>query len=115
MTGSLSTRSWLRLPLLAAGLGLALVVAAATTASAQVADRRWNDWLGCWNLVADGNVARLPPAETAAEGVTGPIRPGSSRDARICVSPNQGGAELRTLVGGQQVLSQTIVADAANH
>jgi hypothetical protein len=115
MTGSPSTRSWLRLPLLAAGLGLALVVAAATTASAQGADRRWNDWLGCWNLVADGNVARLPPAETAADGVTGPIRPGSSRDARICVSPEQGGAELRTLVGEQQVLSQTIVADAADH
>ena len=115
MTGSPSTRSWLRLPLLSAGLGLALVLAAATTASAQAADRRWNDWLGCWNLVADGNVARLPPAETAADGVTGPIRPGSSRDARICVSPIQGGAELRTLVGEQQVLSQTIVADGADH
>ena len=60
-----------------------------TTAGAQTPDPRWNDWLGCWNLVADGNVARLPPAEDAAGGVTGPIRPGSSRDARVCVSPSQ--------------------------
>jgi hypothetical protein len=87
----------------------------AVSAAAQTPDARWNDWLGCWSLVADGNVARLPPAEDAAGGVTGPIRPGSSRSARVCVSPNQGGAELRTLVGEQQVLSQTIIADGADH
>ena len=31
------------------------------------------------------------------------------------MSPNQGGAELRTFVGEQQVLSQTIIADGADH
>jgi hypothetical protein len=96
-------------------LALAFVLASAPAARAQAPDARWNDWVGCWDLVADGNVARLPPAEDAAAGVTGPIRPGGSRSARVCVSPNQGGAELRTLVGEQQVLSQTIVADGADH
>ena len=41
--------------------------------------------------------------------------PDGSRDARVCVAPSQGGAELRTLVGEQQVLSQTIIADGADH
>jgi len=103
------------IPRISAGLVLSLLLAAASTASAQAPDPRWNDWLGCWNLVADGNVARLPPAEEAAGRVTGPIRPGSSRDARVCVSPSGGGAELRTFVGEQQVLSQTIIADGADH
>ena len=52
------------IPRISAGLVLALLLAAASTASAQAPDPRWNDWLGCWNLVADGNVARLPPAAT---------------------------------------------------
>jgi hypothetical protein len=95
-------------------LALASVLAAAP-AAAQAPDARWNDWVGCWDLIADGNVARLPPAEDAAGGVTGPIRPGGSRSARVCVSPNRGGAELRTLVGDEQVLTQTIVADGADH
>jgi hypothetical protein len=87
----------------------------AATASAQTPDARWNDWRGCWNLVADGNVAQLPPAEDAAGGVAGPIRPGGSRSARVCVTPGRGGAELTTFVGDQQVLSQTIVADGTDH
>jgi hypothetical protein len=97
------------------GLALVLLAIAATTASAQTPDRRWNDWVGCWSLVADANVARLPPAESAGDGLAGPIRPGSSRDARVCVAPSQGGAELRTMVGEQQVLSQTIIADGKDH
>jgi hypothetical protein len=47
--------------------------------------------------------------------VTGPVRPGGSRSARVCVSPSQGGAELRTFVGGEPVLSQTIIADGIDH
>ena len=101
MTGAFVTR-------ISAGLAAAFVLAACTTAGAQTPDPRWNDWLGCWNLVADGNVARLPPAEDAAGGVTGPVRPDGNRDARVCVAPSQRGAELRTFVGEQQVLSQTI-------
>jgi hypothetical protein len=96
-------------------LALAFVLASVPAARAQAPDARWNDWVGCWDLVADGNVARLPPAEDAAGGVTGPIRPGGSRSARVCVSPNRGGAELRTMVADQQVLSQTIVADGVDH
>ena len=96
-------------------IGLLVAGLTATAAAAQTPDQRWNDWVGCWDLVADGNVARLPPAEEAAGGVTGPIRPGGSRSARVCVSPNQGGAELRTMVGEQQVLSQTIIADGVDH
>jgi hypothetical protein len=87
----------------------------AASAAAQTPDRRWNDWVGCWSLVADANVAQLPPAEDAAGGIAGPIRPGGSRDAQVCVSPSQGGAVLRTMVGGQPVLTQTIVADGADH
>ena len=108
MTGAFVTR-------ISAGLAAAFVLAACTTAGAQTPDPRWNDWLGCWNLVADGNVARLPPAEDAAGGVTGPVRPDGNRDARVCVAPSQRGAELRTFVGEQQVLSQTIIADGADH
>jgi hypothetical protein len=96
-------------------LALMFLAASSTAAWAQAPDARWNDWVGCWNLVADGNVARLPPAETAKDPVAGPIRPGSSRSARVCVSPSQGGAELRTMVGDQQVLSQTIIADNVDH
>jgi hypothetical protein len=96
-------------------IGVVVIGMAATTASAQTADRRWNDWVGCWTLAADANVAQLPPAEEAAGAIAGPVRPGGSRDAQVCVSPSQGGAELRTMVGGQQVLSQTIVADGADH
>jgi hypothetical protein len=113
MKGSISVGSTRAVAI--AAVTVALVVSAAPPAFAQTPDRRWNDWLGCWSLVADGNVARLPPAEDAASGITGPVRPGSSRDARVCVSPSQGGAELRTLVGEQQVLSQTIVADGKDH
>jgi hypothetical protein len=87
----------------------------AAAAAAQTPDRRWNDWVGCWSLVADANVAQLPPAEDAAGGVAGPIRPGGRRDAQVCVSPSQGGALLRTTVDGQEVLTQTIVADGADH
>ena len=96
-------------------LALALVAAAATAARAQTPDPKWNDWIGCWDLIGDGNVARLPPAEDAADRVTGPIRPGGDRSARVCVAPSQGGAELRTFVGGQPVLSQTIIADGIDH
>ena len=98
-----------------AGITLAVVLAAPSTAGAQAPDRHWNDWVGCWNLIADGSVARLPPAEDAQGGVTGPIRPGASRSARVCVSHSQGGAELRTFVAEQQVLTQTIVADDIDH
>ena len=96
-------------------IGLLIAGLTAANASAQTPDRHWNDWMGCWDLVADGNVARLPPAEDAAGGVTGPIRPGGSRSARVCVSPSQGGAELRTFVGGEPVLTQTIIADGVDH
>jgi hypothetical protein len=96
-------------------LAFTFLVASATTSLAQTPDLRWTDWMGCWELVADGNVARLPPAEDAAGGVTGPVRPGGSRSARVCVSPSQGGAELRTFVGGEPVLSQTIIADGSDH
>ncbi|HET9267327.1 MAG TPA: hypothetical protein VFO31_04160 [Vicinamibacterales bacterium] len=98
-----------------AGFALAVVLAAPPTAGAQAPDRHWNDWVGCWNLIADGSMARLPQAEEAQGGVTGPIRPGGSRSARVCVSHSQGGAELRTFVGDQQVLTQTIVADGLDH
>jgi hypothetical protein len=96
-------------------LGLLFALGIAATAGAQTPDSRWNDWVGCWTLVADANVARLPPAENAAGGVTDPVRRGSGRDASVCVSPSQGGAELRTIVGGQPVLTQTIIADGADH
>jgi len=92
-----------------------VVTLAAASASAQTAtDPRWTEWVGCWQLVADGSTARLPLAEEAAAGA-GPIRPGASRDARVCVAPSQGGAELRTMVGEQQVLTQTIIADGVDH
>jgi len=96
-------------------LGLLFAAGAAAAAGAQTPDRRWNDWIGCWTLVADANVARLPPAEDAAGGLTDPIRRGSGREAQVCVSPSQGGAELRTVVADQQVLTQTIIADGADH
>ena len=96
-------------------LAFIFLVASATASLAQTPDLRWTDWMGCWDLVADGNVARLPPAEDAAGGVTGPVRPGGSRSARVCVAPSQGGAELRTFVGGEPVLAQTIVADGVDH
>ena len=104
-----------RSPSLALALALAFLAATASTSPAQTPDVRWNDWMGCWQLVADGNVARLPPAQDAASGVTGPIRPGGSRSARVCVSPDEGGAQLRTFVGGEPVLTQTIVADGVDH
>ena len=100
---------------IAAVLASTIVLAASTTAGAQAPDPRWNDWLGCWNLVADGNVARLPPAEDAAGGAAAPARPNGNRDARVCVGPSPRGAELRTFVDEQQVLSQTIIADGADH
>jgi hypothetical protein len=104
-----------RSPSLALAFALTVLAAAASPSLAQTPDVRWNDWMGCWQLVADGNVARLPPAEDAAGGVTGPIRPGGNRSARVCVSPSQGGAQLRTFVGGDPVLTQTIVADGVDH
>lgn len=105
---TVSTR--VALGLLLAGLTAA---AAAAQTAAQPPDLRWTDWMGCWDLIADGSVARLPPAEAAKDGVAEPTRPGSNRSALVCVSPSQGGALLRTFVGGQVVLSQTIVADDA--
>jgi hypothetical protein len=96
-------------------LGLLVTLLSSAAASAQAPDPRWNAWLGCWSLVADANVAALPPAEQADGGLTGPIRPGSSRDARVCVAPRLGGAELETMVGDQRVLTQTIVADGVDH
>jgi len=97
-------------------LGLVLIgVLAASPASAQAADRRWNDWLGCWALVADADVTRLPPAEDAAGTAATPIRPGSTRTARVCVTAKDAGTELQTFVADQPVMTQIIVADGADH
>jgi hypothetical protein len=96
-------------------IGVLIATLMASVAAAQTPDRRWNDWLGCWTLAADANLAQLPPAEEAGGGLAGPIRPGARRDARVCVTPSQGGAELQTMVGGQPVLTQTIIADGADH
>jgi len=98
------------------GLAIASMLALGPAAAiAQTApDAHWNEWVGCWDLVGDGSTTRLTPPEEAAAGA-GPIRPGASRNARVCVAPSQGGAELRTMVGDQQVMTQTIIADGRDH
>jgi uncharacterized membrane protein YgcG len=86
---------------------LALVLLTVTSASAQtaagVSERdRWAPWLGCWQLSEESvqDVERLLANETVTPG------------ARVCVTPSaDGGATMTTLVKGQAVLVETIVAD----
>src|SRR5215831_8448420 len=90
-----------------AGTGAVITVGfllvAAGPAAAQSADPHWGDWVGCWDLLTDGTTTRQTSPEEAAQK-SGAIRPGGRRDARVCVEPRNGGAELQTLVGGQPVL-----------
>lgn len=100
------------------GLPLILMLAAMLVGSrparAQTApDARWNDWLGCWSLVADGARAAIP-AEDAATGA-GRARARVNRSARVCVTRAQAGVELQTSVADQPVLSQTVIADGRDH
>jgi uncharacterized membrane protein YgcG len=92
-------------------LTLGCLLAGARAAAAQSApDPHWSDWVGCWDLLTDGTTTRQTSPEDAAQN-SGATRPAGRRDARVCVEPRDGGAELQTLVGGQQVLTQVIVAD----
>ncbi|HXH25613.1 MAG TPA: hypothetical protein VNI78_10210 [Vicinamibacterales bacterium] len=95
--------------------GVAVILLTAASAAAQATDERWTNWAGCWALVTENLRAEAPASGSVVsrgrtEGVPEESRP------RVCVEPLPGaGARFRTTVAGQEVLSQTIVADGADH
>lgn len=77
---------------------LAGMLATASLASAQTApsagpklDARFNSWLGCWRLEDD----------LAGTG------------ARMCITPDQGGVRLQTVVGTQRGIDELVIPDGA--
>ncbi len=79
-----------------AAICLAIALATADVATAQTAppsspqmDARFNSWLGCWRLEDD----------LAGTG------------ARMCITPDQTGVRLQTLVGTQRGTDELVIAD----
>jgi uncharacterized membrane protein YgcG len=71
-------------------LAAAPVASAQTTASAAPKlDARFNAWLGCWRLEDD----------LAGTG------------ARMCITPDQGGVRLQTIVGTQRGIDERVIPD----
>ena len=87
-------------------IAIALLAAAAPAGaqSTPLADARWAQWIGCWDLVQDERGSRAP---TAAR----------SEDVLVCVLPESGngGVSMTTYAGGQSVLHQTIVANGSSY
>jgi hypothetical protein len=76
----------------------------------QVADPKWNAWLGCWELVVEN--ARDANTRPNAARRTLSQNGGDSR-AQVCVEPSGNGVTLTTRVANQTAIQQTIVADGA--
>jgi hypothetical protein len=92
------------------------VVASAAPAQAQQksTDARWTPWLGCWQLVDESQRDANPGA---TDVLAAPAARRSTSGVSVCVTPasEPAGISLKTLVGSQSALEQTIVADGANH
>lgn len=94
---------------------LVLLAVSPSRAQATITPSAWEPWLGCWTLqteqVHDG--AAIDPTDVAPPG-RGATRPS---DVRVCVAPadTPHGVSLTTMVGSTPALSQTIVADGAQH
>lgn len=56
-------------------------------------DPRFSAWLGCWRLEDDL----------------------SGTGARMCITPEQGGVRLQTIVGLQKGIDEVVIADGAEH
>jgi hypothetical protein len=66
---------------------------AAPARSQTAIEPRFNAWLGCWRLEDDL----------------------SGTGARMCITPEQNGVRLQTLVGTQKGIDEVIIADGAEH
>jgi uncharacterized membrane protein YgcG len=87
------------LSLFTSAAGLAGLLAASTTATAQTApsaaptlDARFNPWLGCWRLEDD----------LAGTG------------ARMCITPDQNGVRLQTIVGTERGIDELVIPDGVS-
>ena len=74
-------------------------------------DARWDPWLGCWQLSTDNVRAGAPAAGRLVDAPRDARLPAGAAP-RVCVTPADGGARVETSVRGQDVVAQTIVADA---
>jgi hypothetical protein len=91
-----------------------LLVASLLTANAAFAQTpapvdRWSPWLGCWQVSEES----VEDAERLLSALTGTSAASPARNgARVCVTASPGGgATLATLVNGNAVHTETIVAD----
>lgn len=66
---------------------------AAPTSTAQAVDSRFAAWIGCWRLDDD----------LAGTG------------ARMCITPEQSGVRMQTVVGTQRGIDEIVIADAIAH
>ena len=88
------------------GIVLVTVAASASTARAQTPDRKWDAWLGCWQLLEE---------RAGDEAVS--RRLVAARGAVVCVAPDgrPGAVRLTTTVENQSALEETLAADGARH
>lgn len=89
-----------------------LTVLPAAAGAQDLADPRWNGWLGCWELVIEGARQAAPAFIEPTRGA--PDAPAASRP-EVCVQPAPGGATFTTRVGPQVLVQETVVADGQDH
>ena len=93
-------------------LASAVLLFPAFSSAQQVADPRWNAWLGCWELVLENtrdSATRPNPSRRNLPQASKPSPP------QICVETAGNGATLTTSVANQPAIQQTIVADGVEH
>jgi hypothetical protein len=69
-------------------------------------DARWLPWLGCWQLIAEGN----REGDADPQSIRGNVVPG---DMRVCVVPasDATSVQMSTLSGAQVLLEEMVAAD----
>jgi uncharacterized membrane protein YgcG len=79
-------------------------------------DAKWRPWVGCWQLLDESvqDESDVTAEEVAGGGRTGRASRASS-GTRVCVTPNNNGVTMTTLIGSEPALEEAVVADGAQH
>jgi len=87
-----------------------LVLTAAPAGAQTGEDRRWDPWLGCWDLVTEADRSPVRP-EDVADGEVRDLPVGGTKP-RVCVSRTpEGGARFETTVRSKAAVDMPIVPD----
>ena len=104
------------------GLLLGASASAQTGTTTPATDKRWQPWIGCWQLL-DERVRNDSPwregTDITTDELAAAMAPArlqrSDANTRVCVAPAAQGVAITTLVGTERVLEDTILADGASH